>query len=645
MGWYDPDWTQRIEITVQASKVVAGHTGYVVFIDLADLPSTGFWDGVKDDGADIRVTTSDGETECPQDVVSCDTALETGEMYFRAPLLSSSTDTKFYIYINNPSAYAYAFFSTNGANDCWVDYLLVSHDGMGSRANDNFDTVFDSEGITTSSGKIGDAGDYPNDPRPYIRLSEQLEDLGFDEVTVSCWAKTDDKDVPNQVIFHLYGNSDDYFYFWLDDNSRGLRTYREWNGVYAYRCTTNWVPTSGVWFYTAWTADGTNWKTFVDGTEKVSDSESMDPTDVTDDSPTFYIGGRAWNDRFWGGQLDEVRIRYGAVSLEWHQTEYNNLSSPSTFYTAGDYEAKRVIPLATLEDSGFSCQVFPIFVPLGTESITKRSVDYQSSILQVPLASAIINPTSIYGLHYEFPIPLARITINPRELTPFGSVTTPQSIIPDSPLRPWTYWTADPTKVQTIFLFVLTGSANGESDITIPISSCQMRRRDGDPTYMSVMAPDYDTYADAIAARADGEMVFYKGVRFQDDSTQTQEIARVNLEDIRLDKGPKNRSITLSGHKTVSTTDPNIVDLSGASYRNLSDGIRRYRSEVDLWIRPGDTANIDGESFQVGYISYTIGVGQEVMEVVEASEVAAGDLAGTGESCYTPFIEWDFGYF
>lgn len=111
----------------------------------------------------------------------------------------------------------------------------------------------------------------------------------------------------------------------------------------------------------------------------------------------------------------------------------------------------------------------------------------------------------------------------------------------------------------------------------------------------------------------------YPLVRFFDGSTQTEEIARVDLEDIGLDKGSRNRSITLSGHKTVSVSDPNAVSLSGASYRTLTtDSLRRFRCEVDLWLRPGDTVTVEGESFAVGYISYTIGKGQEVMEITEA---------------------------
>ncbi len=118
--------------------------------------------------------------------------------------------------------------------------------------------------------------------------------------------------------------------------------------------------------------------------------------------------------------------------------------------------------------------------------------------------------------------------------------------------------------------------------------------------------------------RRNGEMILYKGVKFPSGATQLEEIARVDLEDIRLDKGAKNRPITLTGHKTVTITDPYVVTLTGANYRNLTDGKKRYRCNVDLWLRPGDTVEIEGEQFQVGFISYTIGAGQEVMEIVEA---------------------------
>ena len=43
-------------------------------------------------------------------------------------------------------------------------------------------------------------------------------------------------------------------------------------------------------------------------------------------------GGTA---QFWNGTIDEVRISSSARSADWIAAEYNNQSSPSTFYNFG----------------------------------------------------------------------------------------------------------------------------------------------------------------------------------------------------------------------------------------------------------------------------------------------------------------------
>ena len=57
-----------------------------------------------DDGGDIRVTTSNGTTELPRQVVSIDVGSETGELHFEADSLSSTQPTDFYIYYGNVAA-------------------------------------------------------------------------------------------------------------------------------------------------------------------------------------------------------------------------------------------------------------------------------------------------------------------------------------------------------------------------------------------------------------------------------------------------------------------------------------------------------------------------------------------------------------
>jgi len=181
-------------------------------------------------------------------------------------------------------------------------------------------------------------------------------------------------------------------------------------------------------------------------------------------------------------------------------------------------------------------------------------------------------------------------------------------------LQPHYFWRVhDLSVAQIIYTFTLTGSP----DVVIPVSSIQMRRRDGEPTYINVVIPHKD-YAAIVAARSSGEMVIKKGYRFADGSTSLQEIARADLDQIRVDRGGRNASISLIGYKTVENTVPKTVELSGASYRAYAGAKRRYRCAVDLWLQPGDTVQINGEEFTAGMISYTIGSRQELMEVGEA---------------------------
>lgn len=83
--WYDGAWRHRIKITV-ASALATGTdiTNFPVYVNLDDLPAT-FFDRVQSDGDDLRITTTDGITEVPYELVSIHTTTDKGELYFKAP--------------------------------------------------------------------------------------------------------------------------------------------------------------------------------------------------------------------------------------------------------------------------------------------------------------------------------------------------------------------------------------------------------------------------------------------------------------------------------------------------------------------------------------------------------------------------------
>lgn len=164
-----------------------------------------------------------------------------------------------------------------------------------------------------------------------------------------------------------------------------------------------------------------------------------------------------------------------------------------------------------------------------------------------------------------------------------------------------------------VYIFTLTGGADGVDDIIIPISSFQSRTKSGDPSYLSVVIPTTE-YSNEINERLNGKLVVHMGYSDGSKFLLLEIVSEVNFENIRIDEGAVNQSITLEGHKTESWIGK-AVNLEGASYMNLANGKLRYRCKPDLYLRPGDTANINDDSFVVESIAYSVSAELETYEI------------------------------
>ena len=184
---------------------------------------------------------------------------------------------------------------------------------------------------------------------------------------------------------------------------------------------------------------------------------------------------------------------------------------------------------------------------------------------------------------------------------------------------PRLFWQVDPAKVKTIYLLTLTGEADGVTDVTLPISSCQIRRRDGNSTYMSVVTKQEHQRVQKILERTNGQLVLQKGVEFASGERQMEELVRVNMDGVRLDEGGTSYSVTLYGYAILRNPSPERVSLKDAySISVEATGARRCRSAINLFLYPGDTVEVSGESYEVSIISYVINRGEEYMDVHEA---------------------------
>jgi hypothetical protein len=172
-----------------------------------------------------------------------------------------------------------------------------------------------------------------------------------------------------------------------------------------------------------------------------------------------------------------------------------------------------------------------------------------------------------------------------------------------------------PELLQAFYTLTLTG---GAGPILLPLASFQATMNLDTPSYLSCQVPNANEYADEIAARAAGTLQIRKGYRYQ-GIEQSEIIAAVTLSEIRTDEGERSATASLTGYQAVTAGAAKPRTLSGIQYRNISQGRRRVRCSVDLFLDPGDTAIDGATSFTVGSINYYVGTSQAFMEVQEAA--------------------------
>jgi hypothetical protein len=190
-----PATPTTFSLTVNASKVAATLTDYPAYVDLADMPAS-FWAEVTNGGGDIRVYSDSGlTTELAREVVSCDTAVDTGEMHVKVPSLTTSS--VIYVTVDGTSTEP-AAGATYGSQAVWSDYILVVHgdDATTSTVTDSANGVtinkLSANNPAEATGKIGQAqyNDNAGTPGDWMNVTNTTYNAwGNGDGTVQAWYK------------------------------------------------------------------------------------------------------------------------------------------------------------------------------------------------------------------------------------------------------------------------------------------------------------------------------------------------------------------------------------------------------------------------------------------------------------------------
>ena len=335
VDWYNNDWEFRFKVTSDNTQVAAAIKGLA--IDLSNAP-TGFWSNVNSDGADIRVTQSDGTTEVARDVVSIDTGAQKGLLRIDSGAISTSADTDYYVYYGNASADEPAPGSTYGQYNAYetdTELYYGAEEGSGSTtsdrtSNENNGTLENGVGWSTNSSLGKSAFSFSGSDGEQIVPSMTAQ---YDNVTLRATI-----DVPSSIVDlrEIIGADERSpnprsWQFRLRDT--GIVNFIPFVGGSAFQVNGSTDVRNAGKIRVAVNYNGSVGKVFVNGLED-GDNDSM--SGALDKGGTIYVGADpARTNESFDGLMDEVFIDSFALSNDQLITDANCELDNASFWTFG----------------------------------------------------------------------------------------------------------------------------------------------------------------------------------------------------------------------------------------------------------------------------------------------------------------------
>src|SRR5690554_1311024 len=176
-----------------------------------------------------------------------------------------------------------------------------------------------------------------------------------------------------------------------------------------------------------------------------------------------------------------------------------------------------------------------------------------------------------------------------------------------------------PIQLQEVYRLVITGAADGLSDLHIGgISSWQATNQAGGrSSYVQAVIPAAEALLPDIQARQNGELVIQKGYKFSTGETRYEEVLRSRFDTLRPDRGQRALTVTVSGYLPGTAAFSGSRTLTGIRTISVQNAKRRVRCDIDLFLQPGMTVTAMGETFRAGYINYYVSQTDKFCEVGE----------------------------
>lgn len=260
--------------------------------------------------------------------------------------LSPTADTTIYLCYGNSSISTFQSTATNAWSSAFAAVYHMPNgttlSGTDSTANANSGTVTGTPSGT--AGKMGGAGSFTVGT-DFIEVPHSTSICVGTQITLSAWVKVNSWNSNGGLIvqkrsrYYASEASERFNYsLWIDGAGKLLFQYARTAGFSTSYDTGTSVST-GAWHHVAAVATDSDQKIrfYLDGVLNSTVDKTLTLSGIGDVHATVQMGAYGTFGPVYSlnGLLDEVRISSANRSADWMTAEYNNQSSPSTFYSVG----------------------------------------------------------------------------------------------------------------------------------------------------------------------------------------------------------------------------------------------------------------------------------------------------------------------
>ncbi|MFX1391920.1 MAG: DUF2341 domain-containing protein, partial [Promethearchaeota archaeon] len=339
------DFAYYKEITIDHTKVsgTGSHMNFPLLISILDED---LHDDVQLDGDDIAFSNGTEWIDHEIEVFKRNYDSTRAQLiaWVRVPSLSTSTNTKIYMYYGNSN-----LCSQENPTGVWD----ANHKGIWHLAEQGGGTL----GIEDSTSNSNDGTDYSG--VSFNNVGQVAKSVGFndasnqriqitddtslhisDQLTVEAWINPTKVDEWISIVSKMDGDwnsqlsSNEDLYSAVDNNGRlfiGLAN----SGSY-YEWTSDVYLSAGTWQHIVFTYNSSTSICTAYKNGDFEDSQNFGLGTLATNTRPLYIGfNRGWIVESFDGTIDEVRISNTVRSAEWIKTEFNNQKYPNTFYSVG----------------------------------------------------------------------------------------------------------------------------------------------------------------------------------------------------------------------------------------------------------------------------------------------------------------------